>query len=525
MEAYVLSFDYYHIMATPEWEDADFEGDIVDDFFPDWWGVKLNGFVRPRWFVAAPLDISIRYILSEVSGSSSRNILWQCANFERWLICRKSRFRKFTSYFLYTVLGHRIEYLNCPAQGPGALMLGNLIAFLARSARHLGLRTGSLIKLAGRLKRSGRGAQAQSDTRRAALAQRYGRVSLPALNNELRKLGRTDHTTDLTHMYRWWCHPLMKLLLDQFDFVQAYATYTAIPFLVGHRDYIAYEHGTIRNIPFHKTDEGRLCTASYRKAAIVCITNTDNLNAVKELQLEPSRIVCLPHAFNSKKLESFCSEMAHVAVGHSEPIVFMLPSRQHWKNEDKDDANLAKGSERVFYALRNIKDSGRTCRLRAIEWGRDLERSKTLVEELGIEEMVEWLLPMKKRKLWTTYMQSHAVLDQFEAPAIGGVTFEAMMLGRRVITHLDTEQNEIFFGEAPPVLKASTIDEITAAMAAVIEDPSDCAQLGAECQAWMKKYHSADRIMSLQAEIYAKISSRADRKHIAVSDSGSAPRQ
>lgn len=58
IDAYVLSFDYYHIMATPEWEDADFSGDIGDDFFPDWWAVDLKGFERPRWFIAAPLDIS-----------------------------------------------------------------------------------------------------------------------------------------------------------------------------------------------------------------------------------------------------------------------------------------------------------------------------------------------------------------------------------------------------------------------------------------------------------------------------------
>ena len=42
IDAYVLSFDYYHIMATPEWEDADFSGDIGDDFFPDWWAVDLT---------------------------------------------------------------------------------------------------------------------------------------------------------------------------------------------------------------------------------------------------------------------------------------------------------------------------------------------------------------------------------------------------------------------------------------------------------------------------------------------------
>src|SRR5947208_15635590 len=47
IDADVLSFDYYHIMASPEWEDADFAGKINDDFFPDWWAVDLKGFRRP----------------------------------------------------------------------------------------------------------------------------------------------------------------------------------------------------------------------------------------------------------------------------------------------------------------------------------------------------------------------------------------------------------------------------------------------------------------------------------------------
>ena len=77
IDAYVLSFDYYHIMATPEWEDADFSGDIGDDFFPDWWAVDLKGFERPRWFIAAPLDISIRYLLAEITGTPIRHWLWR----------------------------------------------------------------------------------------------------------------------------------------------------------------------------------------------------------------------------------------------------------------------------------------------------------------------------------------------------------------------------------------------------------------------------------------------------------------
>ena len=46
----VICHDYYHIMGCPEWEDADFEGEIEDQFFPDWSAVSLKGFRRPRWF-------------------------------------------------------------------------------------------------------------------------------------------------------------------------------------------------------------------------------------------------------------------------------------------------------------------------------------------------------------------------------------------------------------------------------------------------------------------------------------------
>ncbi len=55
IEADVSCHDYFHIMGCPEWEDAEFEGDVVDDFFPDWWNVDLRGFERPEWFAQGRL--------------------------------------------------------------------------------------------------------------------------------------------------------------------------------------------------------------------------------------------------------------------------------------------------------------------------------------------------------------------------------------------------------------------------------------------------------------------------------------
>ena len=51
----VLCPNYYHIMGSPEWEDANIIGDIADQFQPDWTSVNLNGFERPHWFIQGPV--------------------------------------------------------------------------------------------------------------------------------------------------------------------------------------------------------------------------------------------------------------------------------------------------------------------------------------------------------------------------------------------------------------------------------------------------------------------------------------
>jgi hypothetical protein len=36
-------------MCQPEWEDADFEGEVIASL-PDWSRVDLKGFKRPEWY-------------------------------------------------------------------------------------------------------------------------------------------------------------------------------------------------------------------------------------------------------------------------------------------------------------------------------------------------------------------------------------------------------------------------------------------------------------------------------------------
>ena len=88
---------------------------------------------------------------------------------------------------------------------------------------------------------------------------------------------------------------------------------------------------------------------------------------------------------------------------------------------------------------------------------------------------------------------------------LGGVTFEALSLGKRVITYVDLKSAAEFFGEAPPVLSCFTADEIAEAMLRIMDDPADLAEIGLASQSWVRRYHSADRIVAIQAEVYRKI--------------------
>lgn len=119
----VISYDYYHIMGCPEWEDADISGRIKDHFRPIWYKINLGGFERPKWFAQGPLDICIDYLIARREGKSSAKEHW-----ERLLL--------FTYYRKYNSLHEASELIENEIK----IYLGPIIRMLPISlVRILGL--------------------------------------------------------------------------------------------------------------------------------------------------------------------------------------------------------------------------------------------------------------------------------------------------------------------------------------------------------------------------------------------------
>ena len=64
----VICYDYYHIMGCPEWEDAEFEGGLLDQNKPNWGSVSLDGYQRPNWFAQGRKQMCIDYLLAKRTG-------------------------------------------------------------------------------------------------------------------------------------------------------------------------------------------------------------------------------------------------------------------------------------------------------------------------------------------------------------------------------------------------------------------------------------------------------------------------
>ena len=290
-------------------------------------------------------------------------------------------------------------------------------------------------------------------------------------------------------------------VLSGYDIVQGYSIDGFIPWINGFARFVSYEHGTIRELPWEPSLVGVVCRQVYEESPQVFITNTDVLPSAARLGLDRSRTVYLPHAFSPEKLWAWRDKHPDLKPPPGE-VRFFSPTRHHWRDRSR---SWSKGNDVFLRAAARLAREGRRFQILLVEWGKEVAESRALIEALGLADRVTWVAPMHKETLWETYLTHHAVVDQFVLPAMGGVSMEALALGRRLIAALDLPCCEEFFGAAPPCLAAMTEDACVAAMTAVLDDPGDQAGIGAAAAEWIRQYHSAERIAGLQVATYRQM--------------------
>jgi glycosyltransferase involved in cell wall biosynthesis len=293
-------------------------------------------------------------------------------------------------------------------------------------------------------------------------------------------------------------------LLRRYDVVQAYAAHPVVPLVAAPgQPLVAFEHGTLREIPFEDTPRGRLMSLAYLLADRVLVTNADVIESIRRLGL--GNYVFVPHPIDETKYRPGPSELGRRLREEGAEFVVFSPVRHDWHE---------KGNEVVLRAFAELVRRDRPGAVLILaEWGAQIGDSKQLIAELGIEANVRWLPLLSKPRLLDAYRGADVVLDQFVIGTFGGIAPEAMACERPVVMAFDSAVHRWCFPELPPILPARAAGEIYAHLRRLADDPDVAVRIGRRGRAWIERHYGAAVAVERHVATYEHVLARRRRAH------------
>jgi hypothetical protein len=485
----VITWDYYHINARPVWEDGDFDSSHIGDHFfprlPEPWAAN---FEDPDWYFHGPRRLICHAMIARNEGRHglSQYLRRLCERYMRRIADQGRRestgFQermRIKEVLAEDVIGG-ITPRGAPDHADKWLRSRNWGRVIAPATR-------SILSL---------GAKSKANAAPGSDNGAFDRLVNDQVASYLDLWPDREFDPSLLTQFKGDI-ALMRRLLKPYDVVIGYAIDGIWPLIAGRR-YIAYEFGTIRNLPFEDNLMGKLASVVYRNGHETIVTNCDNEAPAKRLG-RPYRF--LPHVINENWMVPEAKSLrSDLQRKHGGDFFVFHPPRQHW--DATRNTNWDKGNDKLFRAVAEIVHKGGVdARCIAVNWGATLEDSKQLIRELGIERHVIWIDPQPHRRMMQYIAACDVVADQFTIPTFGGIPPKAFHSSRPVLTSFDPALHRWCFSEMPPLLAASEPDDIAAHLRRLASDTAFARHVATEGNRWYRAQNSNDRIRAIMQDI------------------------
>ncbi len=233
---------------------------------------------------------------------------------------------------------------------------------------------------------------------------------------------------------------------------------------------------------FEEDVQGLLCRAGFRSASHISVAETDYPVYLDRLGTTAPRsfmpLLVDTDVYNDAPNDPLRAEW-HANTGGSRFILSVCRQSWNWK-----------GSNRLIKAFAGFYHEGNSeWRLLLQAWGDDLERSRDLVKNLGIEHVVMWLPMCSKPLLRSRQRAADVVADQFVMEGYGTSVLESMAAGKPVLMSPVPRGSEHHFKAGPPPLVgAKTEGEIKDALTR-LEDEAFRLEVGRRSRRWVEEEH------------------------------------
>lgn len=502
VEADVLCYDYYHVMACPEWEEVDIRAPYGDDYSPKFTRQVIGDYRRPDWFIQAPLLLSAEIIEARYTQC---NWLRRCAvNFVTALSARRpnglltkaagylllkpahaygSSVRKAFAYLPDTLVVRAFALLLLkPWRFPEAAVL-NVLRYL--SGTTAGDREHVFNRMFHYLRERVEARSQPMEERWVAFQDQF-RAAFPKRQDQLLEAD-LDIYDSATKTF--------QAIFRHYDLVQCYATAPLHAALSGFHPYTAFEHGTLRDFISGDDPLHRLTALGYRLADHTFVTNGDCLVFAQELELPSYGAAIHPIDVDQHRMLTGISS-AQMKADYGADLLLFCPLRHDWK---------VKGTDVHLRALPLIKArfQGRV-KLILINWGAEVEASRALLAENGCTDDVIWEPSLARIAMVRLMQAADVVLDQMALPHFGATAPQSIATGTPVISCYEPESTAWLVPEPAPIISAFSPEDVAGAVMQAI-DPDWRIDYQRRARDWIDRYHGPSRVIADHLTVYRKV--------------------
>jgi hypothetical protein len=468
-ENHVLSYDYYHIMGCPEWEEIEIPPNKIDDFKPEWHKVNQN-FERPKWFVQGPLEQCLDYLISLNTKRADQDELWQMlGEFNR------IRPRSFND---------KLKYLK-------RVLKNKSIAFFEKFMKVREVKDKWLRLKTSIVNETGNASTLTTDllnSRVYTLSSDYQNL----FKERGDVLSREDVLLFDLNISK------LREVFKHYDAICCYGITSYMPLIAGTEKYVAYEHGSIRSFAFQNSSIGRITALAFAKASAVLMTNADSVNLALRLN---QNLVLGCHGFIIEEAQKKAANYKDVSLIRerlmlklTKSVTILQSTRQKWD---------VKGNDKFLKALVDLKSVTDDFDVIFVDWGEDVAKTKTFLRDNGLNHNVHWISPLSKPQLLRLYQEVDVIVDQFNIPCIGSTPLEIFAVkGGVLITHLDDEIMSHFYGETIPLLNCANDIQISDSLKNIVNGNIDLLSIKNNCYEWLQKTHSQSVIANHLLKAY-----------------------
>ena len=179
-------------------------------------------------------------------------------------------------------------------------------------------------------------------------------------------------------------------------------------------------------------------------------------------------------------------------VSHARQMWHPLPgyTPAQWAVESKHNDWLIRG----FAELRRLRPA-LASRLYGVAYGPDVERTRGLCKELGVEADVRWLPVMPRRELMCLLRACSVGVGEFTVtPGAlwGGTAWEVLAAGRPLLQAFNFEPgafDQVFGHPPPPMLHVDGPAAVTTHLIRMADEPQARHDLGEAAAAWFERHN------------------------------------